>query len=140
MRFWKKGIKKTLKKWWFEKKISKRQCKIDTHVQKYYDFSRFFETVFKNTMIFHGFLKGLPQEILLFSRRGDLPKQSGPPRRSLPGRCGGLRRVSARSRIERRGSPQTHIYTRAYQRLAVVGPPNSLKLMIIKIMKKNTKW
>ena len=83
--------------------------------------------MFKNIVIFHGFLKGLPQEILLFSRRGDLPKQSGPPRRSFAARVGGLRGDPARSAIERRGSPQTHIHTRAYQRLAVVGPPTPSK-------------
>ena len=60
---------------------------------------------------------------LTFFRRGDLPKQSGPPRRNLSAASGAWRGVPGRSRIERRGSPQTHIHTRAYQRLAVVGPP-----------------
>ena len=64
---------------------------------------------------------------LTFFRHVELPKQTAPPRRSFAARSGAFR-----------GDPQLNvgalpkpIYTRAYQRLAVVGPPNSLKLYTI---------
>ena len=56
---------------------------------------------------------------LTFFRRGDLPKQNGPPRRSLTGRHGALRRDPELNV----GAPPKPIYTRASQWLAVVGPP-----------------
>ena len=56
---------------------------------------------------------------LTFFRRGDLPKQSGPPRRNFPGRCGALRGVPELNV----GALPKPIYTPAYQWLAVVGPP-----------------
>ena len=55
-------------------------------------------------------------------------KQNGRTRRHAAARSGAFRRAAARSQNEPNGSPQTHMHTRAFQRLAVVGPPNSLRI------------
>ena len=80
------------------------------------------KTVFKNTMIFHAFLNYvflLFPKNLTFFRHVDLPKQSGPPRRSFPARHGASRGVQGRSGASR-GDPELNvgalpkpIYTRA---------------------------